>query len=54
MIREKYNPDNIFKNHTQETKQKSQNVINETAITPYKKSVFVKIIDKLKIVFHIK
>ena len=53
-LREKYNPDNIFKNHTQETKEISQNVINEMAMIPYKKSIFVKIINRLKNIFHIK
>ena len=51
-LREKYNPDNIFKNHIKETKEISQNVINETSVIPYKKSIFVKIINKLKNIFY--
>ncbi len=53
-LREKYNPDNIFKNHIQETKEINQNVINETAMIPYKESIFMRIINKLKSVFYIK
>ena len=36
-LREKYNSDNIFKNHIQKTKEIHQNVINETAMIHYKK-----------------
>ena len=47
-FREKYNPDNIFKNNIRETKENTQNVINETTMILYKKSVFIKIINRLK------
>ena len=53
-LREKYNPDNIFKNNIKETKEITQNVINETTMILYKKSVFIKIINRLKNFFHLK
>ena len=53
-FREKYNPDNIFKNNIRETKEITQNVINETTMILYKKSVFIKIINRLKNFFHLK
>lgn len=52
-IREKYNPDNIFKN-------KQQNIINEeslengTSIVEYKESsIFRRIINKIKYIFRV-
>lgn len=53
-LREKYDPNDIFKNHIQETKEINQNVINTTPMIPYKKSIFVKIINRLKNIFHIR
>ena len=53
-LREKYNPDNIFKNNIKETKEITQNVINETTMILYKESVFIKIINRLKNFFHLK
>ena len=53
-FREKYNPDNIFKNNIRETKEITQNVINETTMILYKESVFIKIINRLKNFFHLK
>ena len=52
--RKKYNPDNIFKNHKQEHKQVNNNIVDETAMIPYKKSIFMKIINKIKSIFHIR
>lgn len=53
-LRKKYNPDNIFKNNIKKTKENTQNVINETTMILYKKSVFIKIINRLKNFFHLK
>ena len=52
--RERYNPDNIFKNYKQESKKVEANIDDETSMIPYKKSIFRKIINKLKSAFHIK
>ena len=51
---EKYNPDNIFKKQKQETKNVEEQIANETAMIPYKKSIFARIINKIKNIFHIK
>lgn len=53
-LRERYNPDNIFKNYKQESKKVDANIDDETSMIPYKKSIFRKIINKLKSAFHIK
>ena len=53
-IRKKYNIDNIFKNNKQEYKQVNNNIVDETAMIPYKKSIFMKIINKIKSIFHIR
>lgn len=53
-LRERYNPDNIFKNYKQESKKVEANSDDETSMIPYKKSIFRKIINKLKSAFHIK
>ncbi len=53
-LRERYNPDNIFKNYKQESKKVEANIDDETSMIPYKKSIFRKIINKLKSAFHIK
>ena len=50
-LREKYNPDNIFKNKTKEV----VDTITEnesTSVTTYKESFFSKIINKIKLIFH--
>lgn len=50
-LREKYNPDNIFKNNT--TAEPVQQKESETvAMTEYKESFFTKIINKIKAIFH--
>lgn len=50
-LREKYNPDNIFKNNT--TAEPVQQQKAETvAMTEYKESFFTKIINKIKAIFH--
>lgn len=53
-LRERYNPDNIFKKQKQETKNVEEQIANETAMIPYKKSIFARIINKIKNIFHIK
>lgn len=50
-IREKYNPDNLFKKHSL---QQEENVItNEVSMVEYKEPLFKRIINKIKIIFHI-
>lgn len=50
-LREKYNPDNIFKNNQnsiEHTEVQKENI----EITPYKENFFSKIIRKIKSIFH--
>lgn len=52
-LRNKYNPDNIFKKYN-EDKNVAENVIqNEVAMVEYKESILRKIINKIKNIFHI-
>lgn len=53
-LRKRYNLDNIFKNYEQESKKVEADIDDETSMIPYKKSIFKKIINKLKSAFHIK
>lgn len=46
--REKYNPDNIFKN----TKKYEVEIETSQALVEYKESIFIKIINKIKKFFH--
>ncbi len=49
-IREKYNPDNIFKKNNLE--QVAEEIIeNETAMIQYKESIFKKLINRIKAIF---
>lgn len=51
-IREKYNPDKLFKNRKQENTTESQPFINDVAIVKYKEKNFLqKIFDKIKHLF---
>ena len=51
-IREKYNPDNLFKNRKQENTTESQPFINDVAIVKYEEKNFLqKIFDKIKYLF---
>ena len=52
-LREKYNPDNIFKNRNQENKKEENIIQNEIALVEYKESIFTRFINKLKNIFHI-
>ena len=50
-IREKYNPDNLFKKRSL---QQEENVVtNEVAMVEYKESIFKRFINKIKNIFHI-
>lgn len=53
-LREKYNPNNIFKNKNQTTIQQNQPVQDSIALVENKDSLFTKFIKKLKEIFHIK
>lgn len=51
-IREKYNPDNLFKNQKQENTTESQPCINDVAIVKYKENNFLqKLFHKIKYLF---
>lgn len=47
-IKEKYNPDNLFKNRKQTTTEQSQPVQDDVALVPVKETFITKIIKKLK------
>ena len=49
-LRERYNPDNLFKNKA----TKIDTVENSVAMVEYKESFFTKLIKKIKNIFHIK
>ena len=52
-IREKYNPDNLFKNNKQETIQEANVNSNNLAIVEYKESILKKFINKIKSLLHL-
>lgn len=52
-IREKYNPDNIFKKHNQVKEIKDNIVKNENSLVEYKETFFTRFINKIKNIFHI-
>lgn len=52
-IREKYNPDNLFKNNKQETIQEANVNSNNLAIVKYKESILKKFINKIKSLLHL-
>lgn len=49
-IREKYNPDNLFKKRSLE--QEEYAVTNEVAMVEYKEPLFKRFINKIKKIFH--
>ncbi len=51
-LREKYNPDNIFKKYNQEHKETGNNIRNKTSMIPYKESIFKRITNKIKKVLY--
>ena len=54
-MREKYNPDNIFKNNKTEVENiKKDNDEDSNQLIEYKESIFKKIFTKLLRIFHIK
>jgi len=53
-LREKYNPDNIFKNNYKPIIQQSEQIPQERALTEVHEGIFSKFIRKLKTIFHIK
>lgn len=50
-IREKYNPDNLFKKRS--LQQEESSITNEVAMVEYKEPLFKKIINRIKSIFHI-
>lgn len=50
-IREKYNPDNLFKKRS--TQQEEYVVTNEVAMVEYKEPFLKRIFNKIKMMFHI-
>ena len=50
-IREKYNPDNLFKKRS--LQQEESTITNEVAMVEYKEPLFKRIINKIKRIFHI-
>lgn len=53
-LKEKYNPDDIFKKYNQEQKIAEKNTKNVTSMKLYKESIFGKIINKIKKYFSYK
>lgn len=53
-LREKYNPDNIFKKRNQENQIEENIIQNEVALVEYKESIFRRFINKIKSTFNIK
>ena len=50
-LRDRYNPDNLFKKQEYKTEEKL--VMEENAMIEYKETIFQKFINKIKSVFHI-
>lgn len=50
-IREKYNPDNLFKKRS--LQQEESTITNEVAMVEYKEPLFKRIINKIKRIYHI-
>ena len=50
-IREKYNPDNLFKKRSLQQEEKL--ITNEVAMIEYKEPLFKRFINKIKNIFHI-
>lgn len=53
-LREKYNPDNLFKKHSEDKNVTDNDIQSEVAIIEYKESIFKRLINKIKDIFHIK
>ncbi len=52
-LREKYSPDNIFKNRQQSKNVSEENNENAVAMLEYKEPIFKRIINKIKSIFNI-
>ena len=50
-LREKYNPDNLFKNKVQQYQVQENTVPNEVAMVEYKEGFFKKFLNKIKRLF---
>ena len=50
-LREKYNPDNLFKNRTSDTIQEIETINENVAMIEYKESLFKRLINKIKSIF---
>lgn len=53
-LREKYNPDNIFKKRNQENETEEKIIQNEVALVEYKESIVKRFINIIKSIFKIK
>ena len=53
-IREKYNPDNLFKNRTKKESNLIEEEKEQTMLVPVKENFFTRFIKKLKNIFNIK
>lgn len=53
-IREKYNPDNLFKNRTKKESNLIEEEKEQTMLVPVKENSFTRFIKKLKNIFNIK
>ena len=53
-LREKYNPDNLFKNRKQNVVNEPQTISEPVAMIEYKESIFKRILNKIKDIFHIR
>ena len=51
-LREKYNPDNIFKKQVQGTSIEENIIKDGVAMVEYKESMFKRIINKIKSIFN--
>ena len=51
-IRNKYNPNNIFKKDNQEQKREENIIENSISMIPYRETIFKKIINKIKSIFY--
>ena len=50
--RERYNPDNLFKNRNQENEIEENIIQNEVALVEYKETIFRRLIIKLRSIFY--
>lgn len=51
-LREKYNPDNLFKNRTSDTIQEIETINENVAMVKYKESVFKRFWNKIRGIFN--